>query len=144
MLNISNIQHFSVGDGDGIRTTVFFKGCNLCCPWCHNPENLSAKPSVLNYKVTNKTEIVGKFVYAEDIIDELLDDKDYYEESNGGITLSGGEVMLQADGIVPLLKLLAENEVSVLIDTAGCVPYAGFQKINPYPPKRSGRYKLRC
>ena len=132
MFNISNIQHFSVGDGDGIRTTVFFKGCNLRCPWCHNPENLNANPVVLHYNATNKTETLGKCVSAEDILAELLDDQDYYDESNGGVTLSGGEVMLQADRIVPLLSLLAENGVPVLIDPAGCVPYSSFQQINPY------------
>ena len=132
MLNISNIQHFSVGDGDGIRTTVFFKGCNLRCPWCHNPENLSVKQSVLNYKTTNKTEIIGKTVSAKEILGELLEDKDYYDESHGGVTLSGGEVMLQAENIIELTRLLKENGIAVLIDTAGCVPYSSFQKINPY------------
>ena len=48
--NIANIQHFSVGDGDGIRTTVFFKGCNLRCAWCHNPESWQMKPQLLYYQ----------------------------------------------------------------------------------------------
>ncbi len=48
-LNISDIQHFCTGDGEGIRTTVFFKGCNLCCPWCHNPETVSSAPQILRY-----------------------------------------------------------------------------------------------
>ena len=60
MLNISNIQHFSVGDGEGIRTTVFFKGCNLCCPWCHNPENLDKNPTVLHYKSSGKQSILDE------------------------------------------------------------------------------------
>ena len=46
---ISHLQHFSLGDGPGIRTTVFFKGCNLHCPWCHNPETISVKPQLLFY-----------------------------------------------------------------------------------------------
>ena len=132
MLNISNIQHFSVGDGDGIRTTVFFKGCNLRCPWCHNPENLSANPVTLRYQTTHKTELLGRLVSPEEILAELLEDLDFYRESNGGVTLSGGEAMLQASEIMPLLKLLKGNGVSVLVDTAGCVPYAAFQKLNPF------------
>ena len=131
MLNISNIQHFSVGDGDGIRTTVFFKGCNLRCPWCHNPENLTAQPVTLHYKEIDKTEILGRTVGPEDILPELLDDKDYYIESGGGVTLSGGEVMLQTDEIVPLIELLRQNGIAVLIDTAGNVPYRYFEKLNP-------------
>jgi len=129
---ISNIQHFSVGDGEGIRTTVFLKGCNLRCPWCHNPENLCKEPTALHYKATGKTETVGHLVSEEDILDELLEDKDFYSESNGGVTFSGGEAMLQASGLVPLAILLKANGVSVLVDTAGCVPYSSFQKLNPF------------
>ena len=44
---ISSLQHFSVGDGPGIRSTVFFQGCNLRCPWCHNPETISLRPVLL-------------------------------------------------------------------------------------------------
>ncbi len=132
MLNISNIQHFSVGDGEGIRTTVFLKGCNLRCPWCHNPENLNKQPAVLRYRSTGKTETLGRLVSAEEILPELLEDKDFYDESRGGITFSGGEAMLQASELVPLAKLLAENGVSVLVDTAGCVPYSSFQTLNPF------------
>lgn len=132
MLNISNIQHFSVGDGEGIRTTVFFKGCNLRCPWCHNPENLSKKPTTLHYQATGKTETLGQLITEEEVLSELLEDKDFYCESNGGVTFSGGEAMLQASELVPLAKLLAENGVSVLVDTAGCVPYASFQILNPF------------
>ena len=74
MLNISNIQHFSVGDGPGIRTTVFFKGCNLRCPWCHNPENLVSEPVRLCYKTTGKTEVVGRQIAPETLLPDLLED----------------------------------------------------------------------
>ena len=132
MLNLSNIQHFSVGDGEGIRTTIFFKGCNLRCPWCHNPENLHGEPAVLRYRTTGKTEILGRLVSIEEILPELLEDKDFYDESRGGVTFSGGEAMLQAAALVPLAKRLKEKGVSVLVDTAGCVPYASFQALNPF------------
>ncbi len=129
-LNISNIQHFSVGDGDGIRTTVFFKGCSLRCPWCHNPENLTAAPAELHYAATGKTETYGRLVTVEEILPELLEDKDFYETSGGGVTLSGGEVMLQANGAAELARALTKENVSVIIDTAGCVPYSEFQKLH--------------
>lgn len=131
VINLSNIQHFSVGDGDGIRTTVFLKGCNLRCPWCHNPENLTSEPVCLNYKELGKKETVGKLVNANDIIPELLEDRDFYETSGGGVTFSGGEPMLQAEEIFKLTSLLKKNGISVLIDTAGCVPYDLFKITNP-------------
>lgn len=131
-INVSNIQHFSVGDGDGIRTTVFFKGCNLRCPWCHNPENLCAAPSVMRYTGADKTETVGTMLTAEDILPELMEDTDFFEASGGGVTLSGGEVMLQTDGVLELVKKLKKKDISVIIDTAGFVPYGEFEKLNPY------------
>ena len=131
LLNISNIQHFSTGDGEGIRTTVFFKGCNLRCPWCHNPENLSFEPSSMFYESLNKTEVLGRKMTVSEILPELLEDKDFYIQSGGGVTLSGGEVMLQADGATALTRALKNQSVSVIVDTAGCVPYKEFEKLNP-------------
>lgn len=128
-INITDVQHFSVGDGDGIRTTVFFKGCNLHCLWCHNPETISAAPCVLNYK-NKKPETVGKKISCEGLIPELLEDKPFYLESGGGVTVSGGECMLQADGVAYLASLLKKEDVPTLVDTAGCVPYASFEKTN--------------
>lgn len=130
MLNLSNIQHFSVGDGPGIRTTVFLKGCNLKCPWCHNPENLKAQQVTLHFKARNKIEVFGKMVSAEAILPELLEDQDFYG-GGGGITFSGGEPLLQSKKLAELASLLKDKGISVLIDTAGCVPYAYFQKLNP-------------
>ena len=61
LLNISNIQHFSTGDGEGIRTTVFFKGCNLRCAWCHNPESQNRCPEIMRGK-DGKEETVDELV----------------------------------------------------------------------------------
>ncbi|MBQ3151632.1 MAG: radical SAM protein [Clostridia bacterium] len=132
LLNIANIQHFSVGDGPGIRTTVFFKGCNLRCPWCHNPETLSFEKTRLSYPHLDKTEWCGEMKTVEDVLSQVLEDKDFYDESGGGVTLSGGEVMLSADGASVLAKRLCEEGVSVYIDTAGCVPYSRFLKLNDF------------
>ena len=132
MLNVSKIQHFSVGDGDGIRTTVFCKGCNLRCPWCHNPENLTAMPVTLRYKTTGKVETLGRLIDTDELIDELLEDEDFYKESGGGVTFSGGEAILQADRIAKIASLLQDRGISVLIDTAGCLPYEKFEILNPF------------
>ena len=129
---ITDIQHFSVGNGSGIRTTVFFKGCNLRCPWCHNPETVPFTQTKLFYAHLHKTEICGKEMSVTEVVAELMEDKDYYVESGGGVTFSGGEVMLQVDGALELAKLLKQEGISLIVDTAGNVPYEFFQKINPY------------
>lgn len=149
-INISKIQHFSVGDGEGIRTTVFFKGCNLSCPWCHNPENLSSSPCTMTYPARGITETLGKKTEPCEILGELLEDKDFYDQSGGGVTFSGGEVMLQAEGAAELSALLKKEGVSVFIDTAGAVPYSEFEKINNaadkylYDIKTADPDKYRC
>ena len=131
-INITNVQLFSVGDGDGIRTTVFFKGCNLHCPWCHNPETISKEPVSLCYEQLGQTEVVGRSVSVSELLEELLEDKDYFRESNGGVTFSGGESLLQIDGVLELAKELKKHGVSLTIDTAGNVPYAYFRRLHGY------------
>ena len=127
-LNISDIQHYSTGDGDGIRTTVFFKGCNLRCPWCHNPETLSSLPQRL--REGNRERLCGRWMAVEEVLEEILWDVDFYRESGGGATLSGGEVLLQAAGAAELCRRLRERGISVVIDTAGDVPYSAFAPLN--------------
>lgn len=141
-LNISDIQHFSVGDGDGIRTTLFLKGCNLRCPWCHNPENISPLPEVL--KFLNGEVTKGKLLQPCEVIEELLQDKDFYCESGGGVTVSGGEPMLQADALVELCKLLKTANVSVIVDTAGCVNFDAFEKLNGFVNEYYFDIKANC
>ena len=80
-LNISDIQHFSVGDGPGIRTTVFCKGCNLRCPWCHNPETISRGTVTLTYPKANKSVTYGRLMTVEEILCEVMEDADFYRES---------------------------------------------------------------
>lgn len=138
MLFISNIQHFSVGDGDGIRTTVFFQGCPLRCPWCHNPEAIPDHPVTLQYRATGKnaiigkTETKGKYITAEELLPELMEDFDFYVQSGGGVTFSGGEVLRQPEGAAQLARLLHERGVAVLVDTAGNVPYEAFETVDPF------------
>ncbi len=130
-LNVSDIQHFSTGDGPGIRTTVFLKGCNLHCPWCHNPETISSKPLTLPFPKANRTVHYGRNMTVEEILADVMADKDFYI-SGGGITVSGGEPMLQAEGVAALAKAIREAGVSVLIDTAGNVPWSHFETVLPY------------
>ena len=160
--NIFDIQRNSFVDGPGIRTTVFFKGCNLHCTWCHNPESQSAKPEMMFYK--NKCtgcgkcrekcpnalekcelcgkctiycphdarEICGKEYTVDEVLKEILKDKTFYDNSGGGVTFSGGECMLQIDFLEEILKECKKNGIHTAVDTAGHVPFEFFERIIPY------------
>ena len=159
---IFDIQRNSYVDGPGIRTTVFFKGCNLRCAWCHNPESQSPKPQMMFYK--NKCtgcgkckercpnnlekcglcgkctlycphdarEICGKEYTVDEVMREILKDKAFYDHSGGGVTFSGGECMLQIDFLEAILKECKNNGVHTAVDTAGHVPFECFEQIIPY------------
>ncbi len=131
---ISDIQHFSVSDGEGIRTTVFFKGCNLRCKWCHNPECLSFNRQEMHYEVGEKhiVKICGRELSVEEVLAEILEDTKFYKKSNGGATFSGGEPLLQTDFLVELMKLVKQHSIHTVVDTAGDVPFDYFEKILPY------------
>ena len=116
---VSNIQRFCLQDGPGIRTTVFFKGCNLFCLWCNNPENIDF--NIESYNNNGKIEHYGYEIKLEDLEKEILKDKIYYENC-GGITFSGGEPLLQFKKIEPLLKDLKEKNINMCIETALTVP----------------------
>ncbi len=169
---IFDIQRGSYVDGPGIRTTVFFKGCNLHCAWCHNPESQGFEPQMMLYK--NKCtgcgkckekcpnmlekcnlcgrctlfcpqearEICGKEYTVREVFREIIRDKTFYDNSNGGVTFSGGECMLQIDFLAEILKACKENGIHTAVDTAGNVPYEHFEKIIPYTD--TFLYDIKC
>ncbi|MBO4413289.1 MAG: radical SAM protein [Clostridia bacterium] len=128
-ITVSNIQRFSTGDGPGIRTTVFFKGCNLRCPWCHNPENISPVPQTLYYPSAKRSVSYGVRMTPQEIAENVSEDKDFYAAGGGGVTLSGGEPMLQYRGASELSEILSASGINVLVDTAGCVPWEAFESV---------------
>lgn len=171
---IFEIKRFAVHDGDGIRTTVFFKGCPLKCLWCHNPEGIGCKPQLswLQSKcvgcgacvaacpqgahiIENGTHILdrskctacgncenlcpaealkvyGKQMTVAQLLPILLEDQDFYVQSGGGVTLSGGECLMQADFCAALLKELKAHNIHTAVDTCGFVPREAVQKVLPY------------
>jgi pyruvate formate lyase activating enzyme len=129
---IFNIQKFCVHDGPGIRTTVFFKGCPLRCRWCHNPEGMNFQIESIKTK-DGKNELAGKHYTVDELIKEVEKDQIFYEQSGGGATLSGGEVMMQdMNYIQELVKMLQRKGISVVIDTSGFAPFENFKRILPY------------
>ena len=87
---IDSMYHGSCVDGEGLRSVIFFSGCNFRCPFCHNPETLYS---------------FGKEVSLTEVVSTLLRYKNYIKK--GGVTLSGGEPFLQADFCIKLVKKLA-------------------------------------
>ena len=121
-VRVSNIQRFSLHDGPGIRTTIFFKGCNLKCPWCANPENIDFMPTPYINDNTKEEGIFGYEVEALELYEEIIKDKEFYKLNNGGVTFSGGEPMLQMRQLEPLLQKLKEEKINMCIETALQVP----------------------
>lgn len=119
-VRITNIQHFSLQDGSGIRTTVFLKGCNLTCPWCCNPENIDFE--IEEYIHNNEKDNFGYDISLEDLEREILKDEVYYDEGKGGVTFSGGEPLLQIESLKPLLENLKEKGINICFETSLSVP----------------------
>jgi pyruvate formate lyase activating enzyme len=134
-IHIFDIKRFAVHDGPGIRTTVFLKGCPLRCWWCHNPESQSAEPVTVNVerKVNGKTILArktyGERVPVKELMETLLRDRHFYEESGGGITFSGGEPMMQADALVSLLEACKKEGLHTALDTSGFAPEKQFDRV---------------
>lgn len=158
---IFDIERNSFVDGPGIRTTVFFKGCNLKCAWCHNPESQDFKPQMMFYKdkckgcgkckeicpAPDKCTLCGKCTFycpvdarkvcgkeytVDEVFAEIIKDKSYYENSSGGVTFSGGECMLQIHFLCEILKKCKNAGIHTAVDTAGHIPFESFEKILPY------------
>ena len=169
--NIFDIKRFAVHDGDGIRTTVFFKGCSLKCVWCHNPEGISFNPQIAFYKnkcvncgrclgvcesqknengihtlqfdncvgcgkcesvcLNDALKLYGKEYTVDELLPILLEDIDYYE-NGGGITLSGGECLCQAEFCKELLIKCKNHGLNTAVDTCGNVPWANIESVIPY------------
>lgn len=122
---IFDIKRFAVHDGPGIRTTLFFKGCPLSCWWCHNPESRNRRPQrsvrhlSLEGKVFAKDEVTGYQINVEELVRQVELDRIYYEESGGGVTLSGGEPLYQPEFCTDLLRALKEKGFHTVLDTTG-------------------------
>ena len=124
---IFDIKRYAVNDGPGIRTTVFLKGCPLRCPWCHNPESQSTKPEQMPVKrklgdnVFDDIQNVGYNITPEQLLEQVLKDFVFFDESGGGVTFSGGEPLMQQEFLIQCLKLCNDNNINTCIDTAGTV-----------------------
>lgn len=171
---VFDIQHYSIHDGPGIRTTVFLTGCPLKCLWCQNPESQQLYPRlffrydkctgcgkcipvcihgavVLNGKSakTNRQlckgcgecikacpsearSIIGKEITSEEVFKDVSSDKIFYQESNGGVTLSGGEVLFQPEFSSSILELCKNHDIHTAIETSGYGSWENMKQILAY------------
>lgn len=171
---VIEIKRFAVHDGDGIRTTLFLKGCPLACVWCHNPEGIGSAPQ-LAYMAdkcigcgscvsgcpsgahsvkdglhiferekcigcgkceeecpVNALKFYGREMSVEELLPLLTEDREFYENSGGGVTLSGGECLCHPDFCAELLARLKEQGIHTAVDTCGAVSREAIDKVMPY------------
>lgn len=127
---VSNIQRFSLHDGPGIRTTIFFMGCPLKCPWCCNPENMT-------YDIKKYIDSYGNYkIYGSEYSDkelekEILKDREYYIDG-GGVTYSGGESLLYLKNHINLLNNLKKNKIHQCVETSLSIPSENLKKVIEY------------
>lgn len=141
---ITDIQKFSLHDGDGIRTTIFLKGCNMRCGWCHNPETIGRDPQYVFYEEkcircghcdncpTGARVLIGRHMGVEEVFKEIVADEPYYQSSGGGVTLSGGEPLMQSDFAAALLQRCHEAGIRTAVETNLSLPYERIEKMLPW------------
>ena len=158
---VFDIKRSSTVDGPGIRTAVFFKGCNLDCKWCHNPESKSPEPELALFREkcigcgacsevcehsgncilcgecaescpADARRLYGSRYTVDQLYEIICADADYYRATGGGVTFSGGECMLYPEFIAELAEKCAKSGISVAVDTAGNVPWSAFEAVLPY------------
>lgn len=170
---IFDIERFSTADGPGIRTVLFFKGCNLHCYWCHNPESICTEPELewdpaecigcrlcagvcpSNAHVWTPEHVIlrqncthcfrcsdicppqalkqaGKWMSEEDCMAQIRPDIPFYNHSGGGVTLSGGEVLLQSAFAGKLLRRCREEGIHTAIESNLCFPQDRLDTLIPY------------
>ena len=103
---IHSFQSLGTVDGPGVRAVVFMQGCPLRCACCHNPDTWDLSG--------------GKQVSAEEIFRKIQRLRSYFGK-DGGVTVSGGEPLLQADFVAELFRLCKSDGINTALDTSGCI-----------------------
>lgn len=167
---VFDMQRCSVGDGPGIRTSVFLKGCPLRCVWCHNPEGFDARPQLrfdarkcmacgecraacpqgcrpaesldlsdcricgrcVAHCATGALTVCGTEMSSDDVIAYVLRDKPFFDVSGGGMTLTGGEPLMQAAFALALCRAANKADIDICVETSGMGDKAALLALAPY------------
>lgn len=144
---VFNIQRYSIHDGPGIRTTVFLKGCPLRCAWCHNPESQSTRPELgftakhcvgcglcrtvctdasciacgkcAEICPTMARRLAGYSITPAELFSKISKDHLFFDRSNGGVTFSGGEPLMQPEFTEEMLRRCRQNDFHAAVDSCG-------------------------
>ena len=119
-------ERSSIHDGEGLRTVVFLKGCPLRCLWCSTPESQSAAIERMG------DAAYGKAMSVEQLMAEVRKDSIFYFHSGGGLTLSGGEPLVQADFSAELLRQAKYEGINTAMETCLAMPFSKVEKVLPY------------
>ena len=140
-------KRMAIWDGPGIRTTFFVKGCPLKCIWCHNPESIKTEPQWARFQhlckrhakctmdeatcPTRALKLYGKPMTIPEIVAKALEDKAFYDESGGGVTLSGGEPLFFWEWAAELFKAFKAAGLHTCLDTSLYAPPAAIDAMMP-------------
>ncbi len=170
--SVFEIERYATKDGPGIRTVIFFKGCNLRCAWCQNPESQSFKKEVIFHHnlckacgrcvegcpagaiefdekygfisnpeictgcglcvescIYNARALMGKTYTPQLLFEEIKKDIPFFDESNGGITVSGGEPMLHVEFLKQFFELCKDSGIHIAMETASNVSFEKFEAV---------------
>jgi len=125
---VFEIREFTLHDGPGVRTTVFFKGCPLRCAWCHNPEGQSFDVETMTRRDGIKMTC-GRDWTSDALAGELLKNADIMAQSGGGVTFSGGEPLAQADFLLELIPPLKAKGLHLALETSGAVAASVYRSV---------------
>lgn len=129
---VFDIAKFAVHDGPGIRTVVFLKGCPLRCIWCHNPESQSFEPEQMaSADGKSPPETVGKAMTVEEVMASVRKDKAFYDNSGGGLTVSGGEPLAHFAFTRELLAAAKAEGIHTAVETSGFAPRGRIEALLP-------------
>lgn len=170
---VSHIQRFSLHDGPGIRTTVFLKGCQMRCRWCHNPETYRAEPEIQWFAercigcgaclgrcthdghaivdgrhvfhrdrcvgcgrcaetcYARSLVLVGETKTVEEVVQEVLADQEFYKTSGGGVTISGGEPLMQPEFTQAVLEQCRHEGIHTAVETNLARPWSYIEPLIP-------------